>query len=142
MTTEDAMRNAVSALWNCARRYCDGRSTHISSTYNRWTRALLEAGVPFETPDGTPWARDRYGRTYDGLTDEEAALGLPAPPAFTREDNPEREAHKQLVEAVALFFSDGLASHKLGCASPQGESCNCGLIAMHEALHGLRNPVP
>jgi len=62
-----------------ARRYMDGRRTGAKQ-FNGHTRTLLSLGVPLNpTGDGTIWARDRDGRAYDGLTDEEAAQGRPLP---------------------------------------------------------------
>lgn len=65
----------VELQW-CARRYCDHRQSYITSSFNNITRWLLANGVELNyTADGTIWARDANGRMYDGLTDEEAAMG-------------------------------------------------------------------
>lgn len=57
------------------RRYADGRATYLTGELNAQTRQLLALGIEIRTPDGTPWARDAFGRACDGLTDEEALLG-------------------------------------------------------------------
>lgn len=74
------LRQAIEDCWYCARRYCDGRSTGITWTYNGHTRILQklmpEVMERVAGADGTLWARDGMGRKYDSLTDEEAALGM------------------------------------------------------------------
>ena len=76
-----------------ARRYADGRQSYATSLHNENTRALLAMGVPLNaTADGTLWARDSGGRAYDGLTDEEAALGRK--PDW-RHDDKERQIEQQ-----------------------------------------------
>lgn len=74
------LREVAKDLHWLARRYADGRSSYATSLHNDHTRTLLSLGVPLNpTGDGTLWARDRDGRAYDGLTDEEAAQGRPLP---------------------------------------------------------------
>lgn len=71
------LRKIVRDLHFLARRYADGRSSYVTRAFNEHTRLLLALGVELDLADGTPWARDRQGRAYDGLTDEEAAMGKP-----------------------------------------------------------------
>lgn len=61
---------AVIDLQWMARRYADGRSTYVPSTFNEHVRNCVAAGIGFKGP---LFARDGMGRQYDGLTDEEAA---------------------------------------------------------------------
>lgn len=61
-----------------ARRYADGRSSYATSLFNRHTRKLLRLGVELnQCGEGTIWARDSMGRRFDGLSDDEAAMGSP-----------------------------------------------------------------
>jgi hypothetical protein len=65
----------VNLAWQ-ARRYCDGRSSYVTSMFNEDMRTLISLGVDLNaTGDGTIWARDAMGRNFDGLTDAEAAMG-------------------------------------------------------------------
>ena len=58
-----------------ARRYCDGRMTYVTGLFNDHTRALELMGISLnETADGTVFAQDGMGRTYDGLDDSHARL--------------------------------------------------------------------
>lgn len=88
-----------------ARRYADGRQSYVTGNFNLATRALLELGVQLNsTGDKTIWARDAAGRAFDGLTDEEAAMG--AQPDWTHDGmqrrNEELEAQVQrLRESLA-----------------------------------------
>jgi hypothetical protein len=70
------LRGVVCQLHPLARRYADGRESYVTSALNALTRELLGRGVALDTPDGTPWARDRGGRGFDGLSEGEAALGM------------------------------------------------------------------
>lgn len=59
-----------------ARRYADNRQSYVTSMFNGITRELVAMGLKLNaTGDNTIWARDAFGRDYDGLTDEEAAMG-------------------------------------------------------------------
>jgi len=73
------LRQVVCDLHWMARRYADGRMSYVTDLFNSHTRALLEElGFSYEDlegTDGTIWARDKMGRDYDGLSDEEANLG-------------------------------------------------------------------
>jgi hypothetical protein len=74
----ETLRYIVADLHWMARRYCDGRMTYSTRTFNDHTRALLAMGVPLNpTGDRTIWAKDGMGRAFDGLSDEEAAMGDP-----------------------------------------------------------------
>ena len=70
------LREIAKDLHWMARRYADRRQSYATGTFNAHTRALLAMGVDLNpTADGTIWARDQGGRAFDGLTDDEAALG-------------------------------------------------------------------
>ena len=78
LSSENTMlRRIVGDLHWMARRYADGRATYVTWMFNEATRVLLKLDVDLKMfdVDGTIWARDHHGRTYDGLNDEEAALG-------------------------------------------------------------------
>ena len=64
--------NLLMDLHWMARRYAVGRG-HIASLFNEHTRTLLSLGVPLRKSPETIWARDAQGRSFDGLTDKEAA---------------------------------------------------------------------
>jgi len=82
-----------------ARRYADGRQSYATGLFNDCTRALLKMGVKLNaTGDGTIWARDAGGRAFDGLTNEEAALGWQ--PDWTH-DGKERENERLRAELAA-----------------------------------------
>ena len=60
-----------------ARRYCDGRATYATSTFNKITKDALRLGIDLDVTyraDGTVFAHDSGGRTCDGLLAEEAVL--------------------------------------------------------------------
>lgn len=73
----EALEEIVILLHWTSRRYCSGRSSYIPHAFNAATRALLALGVRLTPADGTLWARDGMGRAYDGLSDAEAAEGMP-----------------------------------------------------------------
>lgn len=54
-----------------ARRYSHGRSSVAAGLFNDLTQKLLELGVELKAGviDGTIWAQDGGGRTFDGLTE-------------------------------------------------------------------------
>lgn len=81
MTSErQTLERALIDFHWMARRYADGRQSYATSLFNDHTKALLALGIEFnETGDKTIWARDRDGRGYDGLTEQEANCGEPAP---------------------------------------------------------------
>lgn len=68
------LRQVIIDIWWMARRYADGRASYATSMYNSAMKRAIENGVFDGVPyiEG-PWALDRMGRAYDGLTDEEAA---------------------------------------------------------------------
>jgi len=92
----DALRCIAQDLHWMARRYANGRQSYVTSLFNDHTRTLLKLGVKLNpTNDGTIWARDAGGRAYDGLTDEEAAMGqrigffnIPSDSAYTNRPHP------------------------------------------------------
>lgn len=68
---------AVNLHW-AARRYADGRSSYVASMINESVRSLLTLGVKLHAgSDSTIWARDGFGRRYDGLSEAEATPGTP-----------------------------------------------------------------
>lgn len=71
---EKRLRSIIQNLWWMARRYADGRASYATSFFNSNIREAIALGVFDNIPflEG-PWALDRMGRAYDGLTDEEAA---------------------------------------------------------------------
>lgn len=86
------LRRCIRQAWWQARRYCDGRATYATSTYNDATRVLIGLGVlprhnlegtelqegdDFHWPENTPWARDGMGPGLGKLTPEEHAEGEP-----------------------------------------------------------------
>lgn len=84
-----------------ARRYADGRATYATTSFNHATRTLLSMGIDLgETirTDGTIWARDGHGRAYDGLTDEEAALGRRPEYLRSHEEYVTGESSDRIVE--------------------------------------------
>lgn len=98
----EALRRIVVDLHWMARRYVDGRSSYATRLFNSHTRALLAMGVELNTTaDGTIWARDAMGRAYDGLSEEEAAQGEPAPAWLHEEDLEAARAHARRL-CVAL----------------------------------------
>jgi hypothetical protein len=73
----ETLRQITKDLHWAARRYADGRRTYITRMFNENTRTLLKLGVKLNpTGDGTVWARDGMGRSFDGLSDEEAGQGV------------------------------------------------------------------
>lgn len=97
---ENKLKRIVVDFHWMARRYCDGRQTYATSVFNQNTRDLIAMGVrPNAIGDGTPWARDGGGRSYDLLTDEEAALGQP--PDYLHGDL-ERRAEAAEAEVARL----------------------------------------
>lgn len=110
----EALRRIAGDLHWMARRYVDGRSSYATGLFNAHTRALITMGVELNpTGDGTIWARDAMGRAYDGLSEEEAALGLPAPDGLHDEDvarlRRELEAARELLRELAGDDEAGLA---------------------------------
>jgi len=98
----EALRRIAADLHWMARRYADGRASYATRLFNSHTRALLAMGVELHhTADGTIWARDAMGRAYDGLSDEEAAQGEPAPAWLYDEDLKAARAHARRL-CVAL----------------------------------------
>jgi len=99
-------------------------------------RILLSLGVLDDLvwPEGTPWARDRDGRPYDGLSDAEAIQGaLPrdrsALMAEERETIARRAreafeaAYSTVVEALRFYAGDDDATagrHRAAAASSVG----------------------
>jgi len=72
----ETLRRIVKDFHWMARRYADGRQTYATRMFNDHTRDLLKRGIKLNpTADGTIWARDAGGRSFDGLSDVEAALG-------------------------------------------------------------------
>lgn len=72
----EKLRRAIEVCWYMARRYADGRLTWAPRDYNDHTRVLLALGVDLQPGgDGTVWATNPLGRSHDGLTDDEAAMG-------------------------------------------------------------------
>ena len=67
---EQSLINIIQDFHWMARRYADGRSTYAPDTLNRRTRELLAMGIRLKMP---LYARDGMGRSYDGLTEKEAA---------------------------------------------------------------------
>jgi hypothetical protein len=59
-------------------------------------RKVITTGIDIHTPDGGPWARDAAGRSYDRLTEEEAASIMP-PSAI------EKDIWEKLSEANATI---------------------------------------
>ena len=56
-----------------ARRYADNRATYVTSLYNDHVKTLIKLGITLEdNTKETLWARDRDGRDYDHLTNEQA----------------------------------------------------------------------
>jgi hypothetical protein len=97
-----AVNDVVQLHW-MARRYADGRQSSACHSHNDVTRRLLALGVPVGKIDQTPWARDAGGRRYDGLSDEEAALGREVD---WLNDNTQRrveELTQQVAELQALL---------------------------------------
>lgn len=73
-----ALRAIAMDLHWMARRYADGRSSYATRLFNENTRAMLRMEMKLNpTGDGIIWARDEMGRSYDGLSDEEAISGTP-----------------------------------------------------------------
>lgn len=73
-----ALRAIATDLHWMARRYADGRSSYATRIFNVYTRAMLRMKMElYPTGDGIIWARDEMGRSYDGLSDEEAISGTP-----------------------------------------------------------------
>lgn len=73
-----ALRTIATDLHWMARRYADGRSSFAPRMFNEHTRAMIQMGVELNpTSDEIIWARDEMGRSYDGLSDEEAISGTP-----------------------------------------------------------------
>ena len=61
-----------------ARRYADQRSSYAVGLFNGHTRWLLSQGIKLNsTGDETIWARDKGGRSCDGLSDQEAIPSTP-----------------------------------------------------------------
>lgn len=76
---KDKVEGMLIDLHWMARRYADNRQSYATSLFNGITRQLVVMGLNLNaTGDGTIWARDMAGRAYDGLTDEEAAMGKEA----------------------------------------------------------------
>lgn len=91
----DALRNIARDLHWMARRYADNRQSYSTSLFNGHTRDLLRLGVPLNpTGDETIWARDMMGRNYDGLSDEEAAMGGPPDGTYNWHHNEDVEAER------------------------------------------------
>lgn len=83
-----------------ARRYVDGRQSCATGLFNEHTRALLALGAKLNpTADGTIWARDAMGRSFDGLSADEAAMGGAVDPWPARSDEELAVARKELREA-------------------------------------------
>ena len=121
---------AVHLHW-MARRYADGRQSYATSLHNENTRELIAMGVPLNaTGDGTLWARDSGGRAYDGLTNEEAALGRD--PDWKHDDKERRiEEQDKLLDACR----EVLAAKHYGNV---GVSCNdvADLLTRPEVRNG------
>ena len=102
----DILRAALRDCWYMARRYVDGASNYAVATYNDHTRALLSVDVELRPGvDGTPWARDAFGRACDGLSDAEAAQGRPPEQKIELEDQTfERLAALERVVRAADRF--------------------------------------
>jgi hypothetical protein len=86
-----ALSVAVAELHWMARRYCDGRMSASVSLFNQLVRELLAAGCALHEPR---FARDGMGRSFDGLTDEEASAAQEDAPrghAFLEYPEPEVE---------------------------------------------------
>lgn len=74
----ELLRQIAANLHFHARRYADGRQTWVPREVNEHARALVRMGVGLQGDPaygGTVWARNPLGREYDGLTDDEAAVG-------------------------------------------------------------------
>jgi hypothetical protein len=70
------MSQAIINFHRCGRRYLDGKSTDDIMEFNKYVRQLKEMRILFDVKgDGTIWARDSNGRTYDALSDKEALEG-------------------------------------------------------------------
>lgn len=93
-----------------ARRYCDGRMTYVTSLFNEHTRSLLALGVDLNDDNGQVFARDGMGRSYDGLTDEEAA---PAPLFYPPMEEAERLSREteNLAKVLWAEKSCAISSH-------------------------------
>ena len=69
-----ALERIVIDLHWCARRYCDGRTTYMTSLFNAHTKALLALGVLLNpTADQRLFADDGMGAAYAELTPEDLA---------------------------------------------------------------------
>ena len=70
------LSQAMVAFHRSARRYLDGKSTDEIGEFNKYVRQLKDLRFLFDVKgDGTIWARDSNGRTYDLLSEKEALEG-------------------------------------------------------------------
>jgi hypothetical protein len=126
----DTLRRVAGDLAWMARRYCDGRMSYAPSLYNDYVRALLALGVPLNpTGDGTIWARDGMGRGYDGLGEEEAAMGGDKANAVGRWAAGQRERVNRLIEAARAVVA------------ALGDRPEITVVQFGEAVDGLRTAV-
>jgi hypothetical protein len=68
-----ALENLISELHWMARRYADNRTSGVTRLFNDVTKKLLRMGVRLESGKEGCFAKDRMGRSYDGLSEAEAA---------------------------------------------------------------------
>src|SRR5690606_1647587 len=143
-----ALRRIVVDLHWMARRYVDGRTSYATRLFNDHTRALVALGVELNrTSDGTIWARDGMGRAYDGLSEEEAAQGEPAPAWLHEEDWKAARAHaRRLCVALrAIRYEAAISAPPLESRREQWEAAlreADEVLGELEALYGERHETP
>jgi hypothetical protein len=94
------LKKIASELHWMARRYADGRQSYVTHQFNEITRMLQSMEIDLkEAGDGTVWARDAMGRSFDGLSEKEASQGNPVPEWKTWDD----EEVQRLRSALSFY---------------------------------------
>src|SRR5690606_21006571 len=143
-----ALRRIVVDRHWMARRYVEGRTRDGTRLFNDHTRALVALGVELSrTSDGTIWARDGMGRAYDGLSEEEAAQGEPAPAWLHEEDWKAARAHARrlCVTLRAIRDEAAISAPSLKSRREQWEAAlreADEVLGELEALYGERHETP
>lgn len=113
------LREVIEKIWWMARRYADGRQTYATGLFNDSIREAQALGCELKPDLGTFWARDRDGRSCDGLSEADAAMGEPlreAPRdvAITALRDIRNGTHDGTAQEHAKYILDGLEGHR-GC---------------------------
>lgn len=107
----EILRSIIKDISWMARRYATGRSSVAPGLYNECAAKSLELGIELNpTADGTIWAEDGMGRSFDSLTDEHLTPNHPIATGRLIGLPPRTHLAEEMRRLLELGENDGIGA--------------------------------